>query len=45
LVANTFEYKTKYTITSDTTLVLWNFTHNGEQYKILTLKRIIDEAL
>jgi len=45
LVANTFEYKTKYTITSDTTLVLWDFTHNGEQYKILTLKRIIDEAL
>ncbi len=40
LVTNTFEYKTKYTITGDTTLVLCNFTHDGKKYKTLTLKKI-----
>ena len=39
LVTSTFEYTTKYTIISDT-LVLWNFTHDGKNFKRLALTKI-----
>ena len=39
LVTSTFEYKTQYSITSDTTLVLWDFTHDGKIFKKLTLTK------
>lgn len=39
LVTSTFQYTTKYTIISDT-LVLWNFTHDGKNFKRLALTKI-----
>ena len=40
LVTSTFEYTTQYTITSDTTLVLSDFTHDGKNFKKLSLTKI-----
>lgn len=42
LVTSTFEYTTKYTIIDDT-LVLWNFTHDGTNYRTIKLNRYYDK--
>lgn len=41
LITTPFEWTTQYTIVNDTTLVLWQFSHNGKDVKTLELTRSI----